>query len=137
MKRIVIIDGGPRKMFNTALTNARLYIFPIQLSRQPFVGIHSIQHSWPLCRLGSVTFTLTTDDSPLRLGIRKQNTIDADWVAYDHFQLHYLGDATAIRPIDNGQMTIENSPIYNVQGMRLNSLQKGLNIVGNKLIFIK
>lgn len=85
----------------------------------------------------SVTFTLTTDDSPLRLGIRKQNTIDADWVAYDHFQLHYLGDATAIRPIDNGQMTIENSPIYNVQGMRLNSLQKGLNIVGNKLFFIK
>ncbi|MBR1378635.1 MAG: hypothetical protein IJ557_05835 [Bacteroidaceae bacterium] len=36
MKRIVIIDGGPRKMFNTALTNAYYtyspYNYPDNLS---------------------------------------------------------------------------------------------------------
>ena len=87
----------------------------------------------------SVTFTLATDDSPLRLGIRKLNTIDADWVAYDHFQLHYLGDATAIRLIDNLTPALSQGEgaIYNVQGQRLNSLQRGINIVDNKKIFIK
>lgn len=86
----------------------------------------------------SVTFTLTTDDSPLRLGIRKQNTINADWVAYDHFQLHYLGNSTAIRLIDlNPTHSKGEGAIYNLNGQRLNRLQKGINIVDNKKIFIK
>ena len=86
----------------------------------------------------SVAFTLTADDSPLRLGIRKLQNIAADWVAYDHFQLHYLGNSTAIRLIDlNSTLSKGEGAIYNVQGQRLNGLQKGINIVDNKKIFIK
>jgi hypothetical protein len=45
-------------------------------------------------------------------------------------------NATGIEAIHNSQFTVKNS-IYNLQGIRLNSLQKGLNIVNGKKIVIK
>ena len=42
-------------------------------------------------------------------------------------------DATGIRTIDNGQLTIDNE-IYNLAGQRLNKIQKGINIVNGKKI---
>jgi hypothetical protein len=45
-------------------------------------------------------------------------------------------NATGIETIHNSQFTVSNS-IYNLQGIRLNSLQKGLNIVNGKKIVIK
>ncbi len=47
-----------------------------------------------------------------------------------------IADATGIETIHNSQFTVKNS-IYNLQGIRLNSLQKGLNIVNGKKIVIK
>ena len=43
---------------------------------------------------------------------------------------------TGITTIHNSQFTVSNS-IYNLQGIRLNSLQKGLNIVNGKKIVVK
>ena len=43
---------------------------------------------------------------------------------------------TGIETVHNSQFTVNNS-IYNLQGIRLNSLQKGLNIVNGKKVVIK
>ncbi len=86
----------------------------------------------------SVRFGLTTDDSTLRLGIRKRQAIAADWVAFDHFQLHYLGHTTGIAATHGSEASgVGNDAIYNLLGQRMSALQKGINIVGNKLILIK
>ena len=45
-------------------------------------------------------------------------------------------EATGIETIHNSQFTVKNS-IYNLQGIRLNSLQKGLNIVNGKKVVIR
>ncbi len=47
-----------------------------------------------------------------------------------------VADATGIENVHNSQFTVNNS-IYNLQGIRLNGLQKGLNIVNGKKIVIK
>jgi hypothetical protein len=45
-------------------------------------------------------------------------------------------NATGIEAIHNSQFTVKNS-IYNLQGIRLNGLQRGLNIVNGKKVVIK
>jgi len=45
-------------------------------------------------------------------------------------------EASGIETIHNSQFTVTNS-IYNLQGIRLNSLQKGLNIVNGKKVVVK
>ncbi len=45
-------------------------------------------------------------------------------------------NASGIETIHNSQFTVKNS-IYNLQGIRLNSLQKGLNIVNGKKVVMK
>ena len=47
-----------------------------------------------------------------------------------------VADATGIETVHNSQFTVSNS-IYSLQGIRLNSLQKGLNIVNGKKVVIK
>ena len=44
--------------------------------------------------------------------------------------------ATGLRPIDNGELIIDNS-IYNLAGQRLNKMQRGVNIVGGKKMIVK
>ena len=87
----------------------------------------------------TVNFTLLEDGQALRLGIRKDNTVPADWVAFDHFQLLYLGDATGIGDIKaNGSQTATD--IYDVTGRKvgdkglngLRNMPKGIYIVGDK-----
>lgn len=43
-------------------------------------------------------------------------------------------EATGISTIENGQFTIDNAPIYNIAGQRLNKAQKGINIVNGKKV---
>lgn len=47
-----------------------------------------------------------------------------------------VADANGIETVHNSQFTVNNS-IYNLQGIRLSGLQKGLNIVNGKKIVIK
>ncbi len=47
-----------------------------------------------------------------------------------------ITNTTGIETIHHSQFTVKNS-IYNLQGVRLNSLQKGLNIVNGKKVIIK
>ena len=46
------------------------------------------------------------------------------------------GSGTGIENVDNSRFTVNNA-IYNLQGIRLNSLQRGLNIVNGKKLMIK
>lgn len=47
------------------------------------------------------------------------------------------GEATGIEALEEAGVEILSGAIYNVQGQRLNSLQKGINIVGGKKILVK
>jgi len=85
-----------------------------------------------------VVFTLKEDGLPLRLGIRKQQTVAADWVAYDHFQLHYLGTEARVAPITGHPD--HKMDVYDLSGRKLRSrtaselrsLPKGIYIVGGR-----
>ena len=51
--------------------------------------------------------------------------------------LNLDGTETAIECIDNVQTTKGNDVIYNLAGQRLSKMQKGVNIVNGKKIFVK
>ncbi len=68
--------------------------------------------------LNTVTAFLSPDQESLRLGIRKAQTVDADWVAYDHFRLLYLGNTTGVQDIQVGKFSDRNE-VYDITGRRL------------------
>ena len=53
------------------------------------------------------------------------------------FTLFFDDTATGIRSIDNGQLIMDNSEIYNLAGQKMNRLQKGVNIVNGKKVMVK
>ena len=80
--------------------------------------------------------------SDLRIGFRKDMSVSGDWVIYDDFQLFYLGGDLDEKPIEDAINDVvankAKAPvIYNVAGQRINALQKGLNIVGGKKVYVK
>ena len=81
--------------------------------------------------------------SDLRIGFRKETGVTGDWVMFDDFQLFYLGgdlDAKPELPEAINELVAnktKSSAIYNLAGQRINTLQKGLNIVGGKKVFVK
>ena len=82
--------------------------------------------------------------SDLRIGFRKNTDpkIEGDWIIFDDFQLFYLGGDLDEKPVDDAIHNIvvntsKVSPIYNISGQRINALQKGLNIVDGKKVFVK
>ncbi len=48
------------------------------------------------------------------------------------FDITWGGEATGINTIDNGQLTIDNSKAYNLNGMRVSSNYKGIVLKGGK-----
>ena len=46
-------------------------------------------------------------------------------------------ETDGIETIENGALGIENAPVYNLNGQRLQQLQRGVNIVNGKKIIIK
>ena len=87
----------------------------------------------------AVVFKLEEDGGTLRLGIRKEKSVSADWVAYDHFQLFYLGDATAIEGIDDDKINT-STDVFDMMGRKvgnmnpseLHKLPGGVYIIGGK-----
>ena len=87
----------------------------------------------------SLSFVLPSEQHALRLGIRKQQTVDADWVAYDHFQLRYLGSGTGIQDLHPSAHG-DHQAVYDLMGRRLpnlsvqelNKLPAGIYIIGGK-----
>lgn len=45
-----------------------------------------------------------------------------------------IGEPTGLEAIDNGQLTNDNAPIYNVAGQRLSKMQRGINITNGRKV---
>jgi hypothetical protein len=81
--------------------------------------------------------------SDLRIGFRKNTSVSGDWVIFDDFQLFYLGGDLDKKPEipesinELAANKAKSAAIYNVAGQRVNTLQKGLNIVGGKKVYVK
>ena len=64
------------------------------------------------------------------------------WFKVDNFTLTYYGTESEKEPttaIDeiNSSSDLKNAVIYNVAGQRMNVLQKGINIVNGKKVYVK
>jgi len=46
-------------------------------------------------------------------------------------------DATGISQIENGELKIDNSAIYNLNGQRISKAQRGINIINGRKVFVK
>ncbi|MBP3511209.1 MAG: hypothetical protein J6K19_04115 [Prevotella sp.] len=75
-------------------------------------------------------------DGKLRIGIKKETKKNNDWVVMDTWKLKYFGtnsgkevtgDATGIE--NAVSETVAKMEIFNLSGAKMNSLQKGVNIV--------
>ena len=70
----------------------------------------------------------------IQFGLKKIAAESGDWLIYDDFKLLYLGaTSTGISSVE----TEGDKTIYNVAGQRMNTLQKGINIVGGKKVLVK
>ena len=78
-----------------------------------------------------VGFYKATSDTKIAVGKGYLVINGADVKAFYPFE---GDDATGIEGVDNGQLTTDNSPVYNLAGQRLQKMQKGINIVGGKKI---
>lgn len=88
-----------------------------------------------------VSISIKIDEGEtLRLGIRKQSTISADWVAYDNFQLFYVENLTDVKNIS---VEHTSDDVYDIQGrlVRKNSnltgIPKGVYIINGNKIMVK
>ncbi len=79
------------------------------------------------------------DGESLTIGLRKNVEISNDWCLFDNFRLFYLGKEAPVGieyPLGQDNQTAAHA-IYNLQGQRVNTLQRGINIVDGKKIFVK
>ena len=65
----------------------------------------------------------------INFGLYKDTTIDGDWCMFDDFKLFYLGtdDSVGINGVAGNSQVTKN--IFTMDGRRVNTLQKGINIV--------
>ncbi len=79
----------------------------------------------------SLHFTISQDGQSVTFGMKKNETISADWFAINRWRLLYHGQNGGETPVE---LTIENKEIasrqiYSLNGMKLGSPTKGINIV--------
>ncbi len=112
----------------------------------------------PLNTYNVGTFIDVTDDGSgtgtLRIGVYKNDAtvVSSSWCIFDDFELIYYGtnsshagdhsNAVDIADVPNSAAKTTANAIYSVSGMRLSSLQKGLNIIkmsdgSVKKVFVK
>ena len=80
---------------------------------------------------GDNKLTIHVDEGgSIRLGIRKLQTVTADWVAYDNFTLRYEGNATGINSV-KGQNTsrITRTEVFTTDGRAATGLERGVVIL--------
>ena len=83
------------------------------------------------------------EDGKLRIGVKKDGNIDADWFICDNFRLYYIGTEGTDPVVDSSIKTIEfnpaaaNNSIYNLAGQKLSAPVKGFNIINGQKFFVK
>lgn len=86
--------------------------------------------------------TKVGEDGKLRIGVKKDGNIDADWCIFDNFRLYYIGTAGTDPAINSGiENIVANEKavvgIYNLAGQKLSAPMKGFNIINGKKYFVK
>ena len=106
-----------------------------------------------------VDATVTVTNNALTIGVTNDSILTAgctdttgapcvpfsgNWFSADNFTLELIQNnepsfnpATAIDMIEQKNVALKPQGIYNIAGQRLNSLQKGINIVNGKKVFVK
>ena len=112
--KIEAIGNGMNKLLTDAENNT--------MKTRDLFGVLSSEYTWP-AKATSITGVVIYYYTGWFLIPISEDAIVAD-------------TSTGIETIHNSQFTVKNS-IYNLQGIRLNSLQKGLNIVNGKKVVIK
>jgi alpha-L-arabinofuranosidase len=80
------------------------------------------------------------EGEPLRLGIRKQAIVSADWAAYDHFQLIYVRNTTEVEEVSSDH---PDECVYDLQGRLLRkgsnstNMSKGVYIIKGEKVLVK
>lgn len=78
-------------------------------------------------------YTYVNETGHLRIGFCNNSSVTGDWTTASYFQLFYLGtdskhqDATGIEDINNAKVV--GTQYFTVDGRRVNSLTRGLNII--------
>ncbi len=80
--------------------------------------------------------TIKVTDGKLRLGIRQADKVSGSWVIMDDFKLTYFGtdskkEEGGFTEVDAIELAPEVAKVevYSVNGMKLNAMQKGVNIL--------
>lgn len=69
------------------------------------------------------------EDESITFGVKKDVTIEADWVAMDNWRLFYLGPETPVSVSDANSRRAFETKVYSLDGVQRTSLRKGVNIV--------
>ena len=71
----------------------------------------------------------------LRIGMKKESSVSSDWVILDSWKLYYHGTNSSADAIEEVATAAEvvKVEIYTLNGVQVNKLQKGLNIVKKTL----
>lgn len=77
---------------------------------------------------------LEVTENRLIFGLRNYSSINSDWCCFDNWTLTYLGPGTGIQSAASHAEGTGQGTIYNLQGQRLDNMQKGINIVQGKKI---
>lgn len=89
-----------------------------------------------------ILFEITEENRGMvTIGFQKTGATKRDWVVADNFRLTYYGKAkpTAISGVTEqvAPWQQQGTAIYNLQGQRLDRVQRGVNIVGGKKYLVK
>ena len=81
-------------------------------------------------------------EGELTIGVTKDKQVDSDWAVFDNFRLTYFGKHVSQEIIDGintvKNNSIENSKIYNLQGMEVKRpLKRGIYICNGKKFIVK
>ena len=84
------------------------------------------------------------EDGKLRIGVKKDGNVDADWFICDNFRLYYIGTEgpdpaidSAIKGVEIDNTTAAAKGIYNLAGQKLAAPVKGFNIINGQKYFVK
>lgn len=80
---------------------------------------------------------VNVNDGTLRIGMKKDEYVSGSWLIMDNFTLTYHGTNSTFGPdgIEEviGGVDVVKVEVYNLNGVKVNKLQKGLNIVKSTL----
>ena len=75
------------------------------------------------------------EDGIFTVGIKNETALH-QWIIFDNFKLTYYGPNTSTA-INEVAKKVAQKTIFNVAGQQMKSLQKGLNIVDGKKVYVK